>query len=39
MIGVVATITPGGFIALGLYGIKKLLDKRKEQSDVQDQGS
>jgi hypothetical protein len=25
----VATIMPGGFIALGIYGIKKFLDQRK----------
>lgn len=29
----VALVTPGGFIILGIYGIKKLLDKRKK--DVQ----
>lgn len=39
MIGVIAVITPGGFIALGAYGIKKFLDKRRGQKDVQNQGS
>lgn len=39
MIGVIAIITPGGFIALGAYGIKKFLDKRKEEKDVQDKRS
>lgn len=38
-IGVIAVITPGGFIALGAYGIKKFLDKRRSQKDVQNQGS
>lgn len=38
MIGVIATVTPGGFIALGIYGIKKLLDGRKKK-DVQAKGS
>lgn len=31
-IGVVAIITPGGFIALGAYGIKKFLERKKEQN-------
>jgi hypothetical protein len=30
LIGVIATITPGGFIILGALGIKKLLNKTKE---------
>lgn len=34
MIGVIATVTPGGFIALGIYGIKRFLDGRKDK-DVQ----
>ena len=38
IIGVIATITPGGFIALGIYGIKKFLDRRKAK-DVSTQGS
>jgi hypothetical protein len=38
IIGVIATITPGGFIALGMYGIKKFLDRRKAK-DVSTQGS
>jgi hypothetical protein len=29
LIGVAATLTPGGFIVLGMYGIKKLFDKRQ----------
>jgi hypothetical protein len=29
----VALVTPGGFLILGIYGIKKFLDKRKQ--DVQ----
>lgn len=31
MIGVIATVTPGGFIALGIYGIKRILDGRKSK--------
>lgn len=38
LIGVIATVTPGGFIALGAYGIKKYLDKRKSK-DVPTTGS
>lgn len=31
MIGITATVVPGGFIALGIYGLKKLLDGRKSK--------
>lgn len=34
LVGVVATVTPGGFIALGIYGIKKFLEQRRKQSNV-----
>lgn len=33
LIGVVATITPGGFIALGIYAIKKLMEKGKSDGN------
>lgn len=29
IIGVIATVTPGGYIALGIYGISKFLKWRK----------
>ena len=29
-IGVIALVTPGGFIALGIYGIKKYMEKKKD---------
>lgn len=32
LIGVVATVTPGGFIALGIYGIKRYFDERKRKN-------
>lgn len=35
LVGVIATVTPGGFIILGMYGIKKLLDKRKANVSTQ----
>ena len=38
LVGAVALITPGGFIALGVYGIKKFLDRRKSK-DVPTEGS
>lgn len=31
-VAIVATVTPGGFIVLGVYGIKKLFDRRKSQN-------
>jgi len=31
IIGVLATITPGGFLVLGALGLKKLLKKKKDQ--------
>ena len=31
LIGLVATITPGGFIILGALGIKKLLKKKGDK--------
>lgn len=33
---VTAIIIPGGFIALGIYGIKKLIDKKKNKNKDQD---
>lgn len=30
-VGVIATVTPGGFVLLGMYGIKKFLDARKNK--------
>lgn len=32
VVGIIATITPGGFIALGAYAIKKMMDKRKKDA-------
>jgi len=29
-----ATIIPGGFIALGIYGIKKMMDKKKDKDGL-----
>lgn len=31
-VGLVALVTPGGFIILGIYGIKKYLERRKESN-------
>ena len=30
----VATIVPGGFIALGLYHLKKMMDKKKVKDGI-----
>lgn len=31
LIGVIATVTPGGFIFLGAYGLKKLMERSKDK--------
>lgn len=31
LIGLTALVVPGGFIALGIYGIKKLWDKQRSK--------